>query len=124
MDAVADGEVQDIERLAELWLAGKVPNQPVYSDDEFAPVIGQGWFAEALAAWRALDVEPEVAPLPPPAPARSLWQRLRAWLGQPKPARAALDVGPAVAGAAGIVPPLPKPSAASTVAVPGHAPVD
>ena len=124
MDAVADGEVQDIERLAELWLAGKVPNQPVYSDDEFAPVIGQGWFAEALAAWRALDVEPETAPLPQPAPAKSLWRRLRDWLGRPKPARAPIAVGSAVAGTVGIVPPLAKPSTASTVAVPGRAPVD
>ena len=88
MDAVADGEVHDIQRLADLWLAGRAPNQPVYSDDQLAPVIGQGWFAEALAAWRALDAGPEAAPAPAPRPhrARAAWRRFLGWFGRPRAA--------------------------------------
>ena len=91
MDAVEDGEVEDIERLAELWLEGKVPNQPVYSDDRLAPVIGQGWYAEALAAWRALDAEPQAAPAAiRPSGARAAWRRLLGWLGRRRAAAPAI----------------------------------
>jgi hypothetical protein len=117
MDAVDDGEVKDIERLAELWLEGMVPNQPVYSDDQFAPVIGQGWYAEALAAWRVLDAEPEPAPVPAPLPphrARAAWQRFLGWLGRPRAA---------AAKAAAAVVPLAAPNAATPVAR-TRAPVD
>jgi len=123
MDAVADGEVQDIQRLADLWLAGKVPNQPLYSDDQFVPVIGQGWFAEALGAWRALDVQPP-APLPVPVvlPRRSriraAWQSFRGWIGRRR------TVTGAAAGPVATAAPLAMPSTAATNVVPGRAPVD
>jgi uncharacterized protein len=120
MDAVQDGEVQDIIRLADLWLESKVPNQPVYSDDRFAPVIGQGGFAEALAAWRSLDAEPSAAPAPEPAPAREpIWQRVRAWLGRWRKRAAAAPAVPM-----GGVTPIRKTSLAASTIVPGKAPVD
>lgn len=100
MDAVADGEVQDIERLAELWLAGKVPNQPIHSDDRFVPVIGQGWFGEALATWRALDAdraEPageSVRPSRAKEALRRLMGWLRGWRATPAGAVAAVPKAP------------------------------
>jgi len=101
MDAVTDDEVKDIERLADLWLAGKVPNQPIHSDDRFVPVIGQGAFDDALAIWRALDTvaaEPEAEPqaaAPHTAGLRRLLQRARDWMRGRKIAPAGRDA-PAV----------------------------
>jgi hypothetical protein len=118
MDAVADGEVQDIERLADLWLAGKVPNQPIYSDDRLAAVIGQGCFAEALAAWRALEVEPAAA-APERAPrGKTVAARLLGWL------RRGSGRAPSATSSGTGAAPLPKPAAASIGMVPGRAPVD
>ncbi len=121
MDALADDEVQDIERLADLWLDGKVPNQPVYSDDRFAPVIGQGWFAEALAAWRALDIEP-AAPVVETVRAshtRAAWQRFLGWLGRWR-AKAGAAAGPVV----GAVSPIQNASVSATGTIPGRAPAE
>lgn len=120
MDAVADGEVQDIERLADLWLDGKVPNQPVYSDDRLAPVIGQGWFSEALAAWRSLDVAPE-APVAEPVPekrASAAWKRFLGWL-RGLGMRPSAETGPV-----GAVTPIAKTTLSSSTIAPGKAPVD
>jgi hypothetical protein len=120
MDAVADGEVQDIGRLADLWLEGKVPNQPVYSDDRFSPVMGQGWFSEALAAWKSLAMAPE-QPVAAPVPekrASAVWQRLLGWLRGWR-----LGAG-AAAGPVGAVTPIPKTTLSSTTIAPGKAPVD
>lgn len=61
MDATSDADVQDIERLAELWIAGKAPNQPIHADERLVPIVGQGRFDQALAAWRALDSDPATA---------------------------------------------------------------
>ena len=125
MDAVADGEVQDIERLAELWLEGKVPNQPIHSDDRFVPVIGQGWFADAVAAWRKLDAPPRIAPAAEPKrPSRlaALVQRWHGWLGRwwsrprARANAAAARLGPVAA--------VEKPPMALPSSVPGRAPVD
>ncbi len=120
MDAVTDEEMQDIERLSDLWLAGKVPNQPVYSDDRFAPVIGHGWFAEALAAWRALDVvEEPAAEAPQTSRARTALERFFGWLRLWRP-RARAEAGPVA-----VATPLPKPAAAAAPSIiPGRAPVD
>ncbi len=82
MDAMADDEIRDIERLADLWLAGKVPNQAILADDRLVPEIGHGWFAEALAQWRALESPPAIVPAAEPraAQAKPLWPRLVRWL--------------------------------------------
>jgi uncharacterized protein len=120
MDAVADGEVQDIERMADLWLEGKVPNQPVYSDDRFAPVIGQGWFSEALTAWRDLAMAPE-APAPELAREKrrsAAWQRFLGWLRGWR-VRAGTAAGPV-----GAVTPIAKTTLSTSTIAPGKAPVD
>jgi len=86
MDAVNDDEVQDIERLADLWLEGNVPNQPIHSDDRFVPVIGHGAFGDALARWKALDRDSvpvpqiETAPAPRPSGLRGSLRRFRDWI--------------------------------------------
>jgi len=122
MDAVADEEVRDIERLADLWLEGRVPNQPVYSDDRFAPVIGHGWFAEALAAWRALDAaapEPTAATeVPRESGLGAAARRFLGWLGRRR-TRDGATSGPLAAPAPAASATLP-----STAVVPGRAPVD
>jgi hypothetical protein len=117
MDAVADGEVRDIERLAELWLEGRVPNQPIYSDDRLAPVIGQAVFADALAAWRAMDTD-RPAPIEPVRDSwlAALWRRLRDRIVR-RPPRAA--AGPLIAPS-----PMPKATAASPEYAAGRAEVD
>jgi hypothetical protein len=117
MDAVADGEVRDIERLAELWLEGRVPNQPIYSDDRLAPVIGQAVFADALAAWRAMDTD-RPAPIEPVRDSwlAALWRRLRDRIAR-RPPRAA--AGPLIAPS-----PMPKATAASPEYAAGRAEVD
>jgi hypothetical protein len=129
MDATADGEVQDIERLAELWIAGKVPNQPVHADDYLIPQIGHGQFAEALAAWRALDTDPAAPPARRSArtrPAREWARRFGAWWRRlrTRPVAAAAAAA-AVAPVAAPVAPLAAPQlgeqriAATDVATPG-----
>jgi hypothetical protein len=64
MDATQDGELQDIERLADLWIAGRVPNQPIHADDRLEPQIGHPRFEAALDAWRRLDTDPVALPAP------------------------------------------------------------
>jgi uncharacterized protein len=73
MDATSDAEVQDIERLADLWIAGKAPNQPVHADERLVPLIGQGSFDQAVAAWRVLDTDPVPAPI---IQRERLWDRV------------------------------------------------
>jgi hypothetical protein len=60
MDATADDDMDMLRQLAEQWLAGAIPNQPIQKDlVTAAPVIGFDTFREGLSAWRRFD------PLPP-----------------------------------------------------------
>ena len=105
MDATSDGEVQDIERLADLWIAGKAPNQPIYADDALSPQIGHARFAEALVAWRVLDAEPAAVPVPVVRPSvlrdtlQRFVERLRRW--RPRAARPEAGAPEAGVGAIG-----------------------
>lgn len=130
MDATADGEVQDIERLADLWIAGKVPNQPVHADDYLIPQIGHGQFADALAAWRALDADPTDSPARERARSPSRWRdwarRLAAWWRKPRArhasaAAAAAAVAVAPVPASATTPQMGAPTPIADVARPGAA---
>ncbi len=50
MDAVKQEEIELVDRFCHLWLEDKVPNQPVRTDSELAPVLGHGRFSEAMEA--------------------------------------------------------------------------
>ena len=54
MDAVAQDQVLAIQNLASLWLQDKVSNQPIRTDANLKPEVGQGWFSQAKAAWNAI----------------------------------------------------------------------
>lgn len=55
MDAVEQKQVDAIVRFADLWLAGKVPNQPIRMDgDTLEPELGDATFAAAAAHWEAI----------------------------------------------------------------------
>lgn len=55
MDAVEQTDVQRIQNLCALWLADKVPNQPIRANSEnFHCEIGHSTFSQAKAAWAAL----------------------------------------------------------------------
>jgi uncharacterized protein len=61
LDAVAQQDIELIDRFCSLWLQSKVPNQPIRSDAQLKPILGHGWFREARAAFNAmLGVEPPV----------------------------------------------------------------
>jgi hypothetical protein len=49
MDAVEDNEVRLIKAFAELWLADRIPNQPVRADGRLDCQIGHRWFSQGLA---------------------------------------------------------------------------
>jgi uncharacterized protein len=53
LDAVEQGEVLLVNKFCGLWLEDKIPNQPIRIDSDLRPVLGQGWFSEALAAVQA-----------------------------------------------------------------------
>ena len=56
MDAVAPWEVNAIKQLGELWMAGRIPNQPIrWNPTDGQQVTGHIRFSDALAAWRVLD---------------------------------------------------------------------
>jgi hypothetical protein len=55
IDALQPGEVNAIAAYADLWLAGRAPNQPIHTDEGAPPVsIGAADFPAALAAWNDL----------------------------------------------------------------------
>ena len=55
MDAVRQVDVKRIQDLCALWMADKVPNQPIRSNSEnFHCEIGHGTFSQAKAAWTKL----------------------------------------------------------------------
>lgn len=52
MDVTEHGEMQQIVRLGQLWLAGSAPNQPVRADnDKLTCLLGDPTFAAARARW-------------------------------------------------------------------------
>jgi len=54
-DAVEPDEVEAIADYDSLWRANQAPNQPVrMNGDTLACEIGDPWFADAVAHWRAL----------------------------------------------------------------------
>jgi len=54
-DAVEQGQVDAIAHFAELWLQGKVPNQPIRMDTETLKCeLGAPSFQDAVAAWKAI----------------------------------------------------------------------
>ena len=56
MDAVAQPEVDAISAYADLWIQGAAPNQPILMNgDTLEPELGQTEFAEAAAAWKAIQ---------------------------------------------------------------------
>lgn len=57
MDAIKPDEVAAISRFADLWLDGKVPNQPIrMNSDTLKREIGYDSFAAASQAWNAISV--------------------------------------------------------------------
>ncbi len=54
MDAVKKEQVELLEKLADLWLEGIVPNQGIRNDTDFNPRIGHATFGEGKAAWNNL----------------------------------------------------------------------
>jgi hypothetical protein len=55
IDAVEQEDVEKIHQLGTAWLSDKVVNQPICGRfDDFACIIGQAKFSQALAAWQRL----------------------------------------------------------------------
>lgn len=50
LDAIAQRDVELIDKFCGLWLENKVPNQPVRTNAELQPILGHGWFSQAKAA--------------------------------------------------------------------------
>jgi hypothetical protein len=58
MDAVAQAQVAAIESYCDLWLADRVPNQPIRMDGAtLEPEIGQARFSHAKDAWEKISAE-------------------------------------------------------------------
>ena len=56
MDAVEQPQVAAIESYCDLWLADRVPNQPIRMDSaRLEPEIGQARFSQARAAWEKIS---------------------------------------------------------------------
>lgn len=59
MDAIKDKQVALIDLLTGLWLEDKIPNQPIrMNGDTLACEIGDKYFSNAMAHWRAYDAPP------------------------------------------------------------------
>ena len=58
MDAVAQTDIERIDKYAASWLAGEAPNQAIRANgamfDPCAPEIGYAKFSEAEKAWQEL----------------------------------------------------------------------
>ena len=55
MDAIQPAEVLAIAAYAELWLAGKAPNQLIHTDEAAPPFeLGYATYAEAKSAWAVI----------------------------------------------------------------------
>jgi hypothetical protein len=65
MDAVDQVQVDAISQCAELWIAGKVANQPIrMNGDTLEPEIGDVGFAAARASWEHLKLKSRNQPAP------------------------------------------------------------
>ena len=47
-------ELALIEKMANLWIAGALPNQPIRMSERMRCDIGDDTFADALAHWRRI----------------------------------------------------------------------
>ena len=54
MDAVEQKQVLAIEHLAGEWLRDNVRNQPIRMNESLERELGQDWYSQAKAAWRAI----------------------------------------------------------------------
>jgi hypothetical protein len=53
-DAMRARELALIEKMANLWIAGSIPNQPVRMGERMRCDIGDETFGEALAHWQRI----------------------------------------------------------------------
>ena len=54
IDAMSSPELALIKKLADLWVSGSVPNQPIQAGADLQSAIGHDTFAEGVAHWKTL----------------------------------------------------------------------